>query len=60
MQPEHAQYITSSTSRKKSVILPVREYQRLLEDPHGLSVVAERREKYPVSLNDIKKLPANP
>jgi hypothetical protein len=32
MQPGEAQYITSSTGRKKAVILPIREYQRLFED----------------------------
>ena len=55
MQPEQAQYITSSTGRKKAVILPIREYQRLLEDLHDLTVVAERHEEYPVSLDEIKK-----
>jgi len=44
MQPSPAQYITSSTGRKKAVVLPIREYQRLLEDLHDLTVIAERHE----------------
>jgi hypothetical protein len=56
MQPGEAHYITSSTGRKKAVILPIREYQRLLEDLHDLSVVAERREEYPISLDEMKKI----
>jgi hypothetical protein len=55
MQPEQTQYITNSTGRKKAVILPIREYQRLLEDLHDLAVVAERHEEYPVSLDEMKK-----
>jgi hypothetical protein len=43
------------TSREKAVILPIQEYQRLLEDLHDLSVVAERREEYAISLDDMKK-----
>ena len=60
MQSTQAQYITSSTGRKKAVVLPIREYQRLLEDLHDLSVVAERREEYPISLDEMKKRLTNP
>ena len=59
MQPAQAQYITSSTGRKQAVILPIREYQRLMEDLHDLTVVAERHEEYPVSLEEMKKRLAN-
>ena len=55
MQPAQAQYITSSSGRKKAVIIPINEYQRLLEDLHDLTVVAERRDEYPVSLDEMKK-----
>ena len=55
MQPAQAQYITNSSGRKKAVILPISEYQRLLEDLHDLTVVAERREEYTVSLDEMKK-----
>ncbi len=54
MQSAQAQYITSSTGRKKAVILPIREYQRLLEDLHDLTVVAERHEEYSFSLDEMK------
>ena len=55
MQPAQAEYVTSHTGRKKAVILPIREYQRLLEDLHDLAVVAERHEEYPVSLAEMKQ-----
>jgi len=50
-----ARYVTSSTGRKKAVILSIREYQQLLEDLHDLAVVAERREECPVLLEEMKK-----
>jgi hypothetical protein len=55
MRTEQANYITSPSGRKKAVILPIREYQRLLEDLHDLSVVAERRDESPVSLDEMKQ-----
>lgn len=55
MQAAHAQYITSESGRKKAVIIPIREYQRMVEDLHDLAVVAERREEYAVSLDVMKK-----
>lgn len=54
MQSAKAEYITNSSGRKKAVILPIREYQHLLEDIHDLAVLAERREEYPVSLSEMK------
>lgn len=55
MQSGEVQYITSSTGRKKAVVLPILEYQRLIENLHDLAVGAERREEYPVSLGEMKK-----
>jgi hypothetical protein len=55
MQPAQVQYITSSTGRKKAVILPIREYQRLLEDLHDLTVIVERHDEGLVSLEEMKR-----
>ena len=55
MPSEQTNYITTPSGRKKAVILPIREYQRLLEDLHDLSVVAERRDETPVTLADMKR-----
>jgi len=51
----HAEYVTSQSGRKKAVIIPIREYERLLDDPHDLAVIAERREEYSISLDDMKQ-----
>ena len=55
MPTSHAEYITSASGKKKAVILPIREYNRLLEDLHDLAMVAERHEEYPVSLAEMKQ-----
>lgn len=55
MRSEQASYITTPTGRKKAVILPIREYERLLEDLHDLSVVAERRDESSISLAEMKQ-----
>ena len=54
MYTAQANYISSPSGRKKAVILPIKEYQRLLEDLHDLSIVAERHDEYPVSLSEMK------
>ena len=55
MRTAEANYITDPSGKKKAIILPIREYQRLLEDLHDLSVVAERRDESPVSLAEMKQ-----
>ncbi len=39
----HPQYVTDSDGRRKAVILPVEEFEELLEDLDDLAVAAERR-----------------
>ena len=41
----HPQYVTDPEGRKTAVILPIEEYDELLEDLADLAVVAERREE---------------
>ncbi|MFH1635044.1 MAG: type II toxin-antitoxin system HicB family antitoxin [Chloroflexota bacterium] len=39
------QYIVDSAGQRTAVILPIQQYELLLEDLHDLAVVAERREE---------------
>ena len=39
------QYITDENGRKTAVILPIEEFEELLEDLQDLAVLAERREE---------------
>ena len=38
-----AQYVTNETGKKVAVLLPVGEFEELLEDIEDLAVLAERR-----------------
>lgn len=40
-----AQYIVDETGKRVSVVLPVEEYEELLEDISDLAAVAERRQE---------------
>lgn len=55
MQTTQTSYITTPKGRKTAVVLPIREYRRLLEDLHDLGMVAERHDEYPVSLTEMKQ-----
>ena len=45
------QYLTDEHGRRTAVVLPIGEYEKLLEDLEDLAVVAERRDK-PVLSHD--------
>lgn len=49
------QYIVDSEGKKTAVILPIEQYEKLLEDLHDLAVVAERREEELISLEEMKR-----
>ncbi|MEJ6732423.1 MAG: hypothetical protein QNK90_10125 [Opitutaceae bacterium] len=49
------QFITDEDGQRVSVVLPVAEYEELLQNVSDLAAVAERREEKRVSLADVKK-----
>ena len=51
----HEQYIVDTQGHKTAVILPVGEYEELLEDLSDLAVIAERRDEPTVSFDELKK-----
>lgn len=54
------QFITDKAGQKVSVILPIQEYEALLEDVKDLAGVAESKNESSVSLDSvIKKLKDN-
>ena len=55
MKPLQEKYVVDSNGKKAAVIIPVKRYERLLEDLHDLAVVAERREEKPISLEEMKR-----
>ncbi|MBI3601801.1 MAG: hypothetical protein HY209_02800 [Candidatus Omnitrophica bacterium] len=49
----HEDFIVDRKGKRKSVILPYREYEDLLEDLADLAVVAERRKDKTVTHKDF-------
>ena len=49
------QYVLDCKGRRKSVLLPLREYEDLLEDLHDLAVIVERRDETPRSLAEVRQ-----
>lgn len=47
------QYITNDAGEKSAVILPIKQFQELLEDLEDLAVMAERREEPTISHEDL-------
>ena len=50
-----AQYLIDESGQKTAVVLPVDEYEELLEDIHDLAVIAERKDESTTSFNELKK-----
>jgi PHD/YefM family antitoxin component YafN of YafNO toxin-antitoxin module len=57
MQAARAQqrFVVDGKGRRSAVILPLREYEQLLEDLHDLAVIAERRKEVPIDLAELKR-----
>jgi PHD/YefM family antitoxin component YafN of YafNO toxin-antitoxin module len=50
-----AQYLVDESGQKTAVVLPVEEYEELLEDIHDLAVIAERKDEPTTNFEDLKK-----
>jgi len=50
------QYIVDEQGQKTAVVLPLKEYEELLEDLHDLAVIAERKDEPVFDLEEVKKL----
>jgi len=55
MEHKAARYIVDEKGERTSVILPLNEYQEMLEDLHDLAIIAERREEPTVSFEKLKQ-----
>lgn len=50
-----AQYLIDESDKKTAVVIPVEEYEELLEDIHDLAVIAERRDEPTIGFDELKK-----
>jgi len=52
--------VVDEKGERKAVIMPIEEYEKLIEDLHDLVVIAERRDEPTVPLDEIiEKLKKN-
>src|SRR3990172_9083191 len=51
----HEQFIIDESGKKKAVVLPIEDYEELLEDIHDLAVIAERKNELTISFDELKK-----
>ena len=55
-----AQYVTNETGKKVAVILPIKEFEELLDDIEDLAILAERRNEPTISHEElVEKLKRN-
>ena len=50
----HPQYIKGTDGGESFVVLPVSEYEELLDDLEDLAAIAERRDEPTLSLDELK------
>jgi PHD/YefM family antitoxin component YafN of YafNO toxin-antitoxin module len=55
MAVSQEQFVVDAKGKKTGVILPLKRYQKLMEDLHDLAVVAERRAEAPITLEEMKR-----
>jgi len=48
-------YVIDDEGKRVAVLLPIEEYEELLEDLHDLAVVTERRDEPTASLEEVKE-----
>jgi prevent-host-death family protein len=51
---EPLQYLTNKSGEKTAVVLPLSDYEKLMEDLEDLAVVAERRDEPIISHEQFK------
>ena len=49
------QFVIDSRGKKTGVIIPLKQYEKLLEDLHDLAVIAERHDEEPVSFGEMQQ-----
>jgi len=49
------QYVTNQAGEKTAVLLPIAEFEEIMEDLHDLALIAERRDEETISLEELKK-----
>ena len=46
-------YVTNESGEKTAIILPIKDYEELLEDLEDLAIIAERRDEPSISHKEV-------
>jgi len=49
------QFVVDANGKRVATILPLKRYEKMMEDIHDLAVVAERRSEAPISLEEMRR-----
>jgi hypothetical protein len=49
------QFLTDANGEKIAAVIPIEEYEELLEDLNDLAMIAERRDEPRVSLEEVER-----
>jgi len=55
MDSSNERYVVDERGRRTAVVLPIEEYEELLQDIHDLSIIAERRDEPTIGSEELKK-----
>lgn len=55
MSKVQEQYIVDREGHRSAVVVPIEEYEELLEDLHDLAVIADRRDDNTVTHEELKR-----
>ena len=55
MAREKIRFLVDEKGQRKSVLIPIKEYQALVEDLADLAIIAERKDEPAESLDEVKK-----
>jgi hypothetical protein len=52
---QEAQFLTDKEGQKIAAVIPIEEYDALMEDLHDLAAIAERRDEPRIKLDAVKR-----
>jgi PHD/YefM family antitoxin component YafN of YafNO toxin-antitoxin module len=55
MAKNQTKYLIDEKGQKTAVVIPLNDYQELLEDIHDLAIVAERKDEPTINFDTLKK-----
>jgi PHD/YefM family antitoxin component YafN of YafNO toxin-antitoxin module len=55
MNDSSQQYVTDANGNRVAVLLPIEQYEQMIEDLHDLAIVAQRRQEEPISLEKMRQ-----